>query len=283
MVAVRKPAGPTSHDIVELVRRRLGSVRAGHLGTLDPFASGVLVIVTGRATRLARFAAGWGKAYTGTIRLGTVTTTDDATGAPVATSDAWPTLDRAAVAAALARFRGPIAQRPPAFSAVKVEGERAYRRARRGETVALAERTVTVDTLELEELALPDVRFRAVVSGGTYLRSLARDVGEALGCGAHLAALARTAVGPFGLDAALTPETVTSGSLEPPELLVRDLPRRELTAEERDAAVHGRPIATGSGNREAGSVALFADGILVAVAEVEGDVLKPRVVVAEAA
>ena len=281
VIAVRKPAGPTSHDVVAAVRRRLGGPRAGHLGTLDPFADGVLVVVTGRATRLARFAADWRKAYRGTIRLGTVTATDDATGAPVATSDAWRGLDRQVVEQALARFRGAIMQRPPAYSAVKVDGERAYRRARRGETVALAERTVTIDALELEDVTLPDLRFRAVVSGGTYLRSLARDLGESLACGAHLLMLTRTAVGPFTLDAALAPDAVTAEALGAADALVADLSRRELTAEERDAAVHGRPIPKGSRTGDGGSVALFYEGTLVAVAEVVDDVLKPRVVVVE--
>jgi len=280
-VPVAKPAGPTSHDVVDTVRRALGVQRVGHLGTLDPFAEGLLVVVVGRATRLASCAGAWTKAYEGTIRLGVVTTTDDPTGEPVRTSEGWRGLDAAALGVALARFRGGYAQRPPLYSAVKVEGERAYRRARRGETPAPAPREVAVYELELEALALPDVRFRAVVGSGTYLRSLARDVGEALGCGAHLGALRRTSVGPFRLAEAVAPERVTTADLRDPAVLVADLPRRDLDAAERDAAIHGRPLqgrGTGDGRR----VALFADGELVAVAEEEGDVLKPRVVVADA-
>lgn len=283
MIAVRKAAGPTSHDVVDTVRRALEERRVGHLGTLDPAAEGVLVVVTGRATRLARFAEGWAKTYEGVIRLGAVTSTDDATGDTVAQSDAWRGVSERDVQAALARFRGPIAQRPPAYSAVKVDGERAYRRARRGETVAIASREVTVHALELLGFTPPDARFRATVSGGTYLRSLARDVGEALGCGAHLAALTRSAVGPFGLADAVAPEAVTAAGLRGLEVLVGDLPRRDLTDEERAAVQHGRPLSQGRGKGEEGGgwVALFHGAALVAVAEQSDDVLKPRVVVAE--
>ena len=264
---------------MDLVRRALGTRRVGHLGTLDPFASGLLVVVVGRATRLAAYAAGWDKAYDGVIRLGIRTATDDPTGTVVATSEAWRALDRAAVAAALERFRGTVRQRPPDHSAVKVGGERAYRRARRGEAVELPERDVEFLELELVAFEPPDVRFRAVVSGGTYLRSLARDVGEALGCGAHLAMLARTRVGPFRLEDAVAPQALTGAALRDEAGLVADLPRQELDDAGRVAAVHGRPVPAGKG--EGDRVALFADGHLIAVAERVGDVLKPRVVVGE--
>jgi tRNA pseudouridine55 synthase len=274
-----------------MVRRMLGTERVGHLGTLDPFAAGLLVIVVGRATRLAPFAAGWPKAYEGVIRLGATTVTDDATGEPVATSDAWHDIDAGQVERVLATFRGAYDQRPPAFSAVKVAGERAYRRARRGEAVALPPRRVEVAELALVRYAPPDVSFRARVSGGTYLRSLARDVGEALGCGAHLAALTRTAVGAYRLADAVAPAVVTGQDLRDPGELVADLPRRDLDGAEREAVLHGRGIGVrGSGlgvtfpspeARAPSPVALFAAGQLVAVAERVGDLLKPRVVVAE--
>jgi tRNA pseudouridine55 synthase len=275
------PEGPTSHDVVDAVRRAVGTDRVGHLGTLDPFASGLLVLVLGRATRLAPFAAGWAKAYDGMIRLGTTTATDDTTGATVATSEAWRGVDRGRVEEALAGFRGAYDQRPPAYSAVKVAGERAYRRARRGEGVVLRPRRVEVTELELETFTPPDVGFRATVSGGTYLRSLARDVGEALGCGGHLASLRRTRVGPFRLADAVAPDAVTAHALRDPAELVRELPARELDDAGRAAAVHGRPVPAGSEMRDAGWVALFANGALVAVAERVDDVLKPRVVVVE--
>ena len=280
MALVAKPGGPTSHDVVDQVRRALGLRRVGHLGTLDPFAAGLLVIVVGRATRLAQYAADWTKSYEGVIRLGRTTATDDATGPTAGASDAWQSLDRAHVEAALARFHGAYEQRPPAYSAVKVEGERAYRRARRGEPVALAARPVLVSALELVRFAPPDVGFRATVSGGTYLRGLARDVGEELGCGGHLATLVRTRVGPFRLEDGVMPERLTAGDLRDPATLVAELPRRDLDETARVAVTHGRPVSAGKG--EEGSVALFADGHLVAVAEREGDLLKPRVVVADA-
>ena len=275
------PDGPTSHDVVDCVRGALGTDRVGHLGTLDPFAAGLLVVVAGRATRLAVFAGGWDKAYEGVIRLGTATTTDDPTGSAIATSDAWRELERASIEEALARFRGTYEQRPPAYSAVKIGGERAYRRARRGEPVAPAARRVEVAELALERFEPPDVGFRATVSGGTYLRSLARDVGEALGCGAHLAALTRTRVGPYRLEDAVAPQAVTARDLRDPADLVRDLPRRDLEPGERDAVLHGRALTADTGGGDERPVALFAGGRLVAVAERSGERLKPRVVVAE--
>lgn len=278
MLVVIKPAGPTSHDMVDRVREALSTRRVGHLGTLDPFAEGVLVVVVGRATRLAPFAAAWPKSYEGVMRLGATTTTDDRTGQVVARSEVWRELDRTAVEAALARFRGRIWQRPPAHSAIKVAGERAYRRARRGEVVAMPERPVEIAALELLEFVAPDVRFRATVSGGTYLRSLARDVGAALECGAHLAALTRTAVGAFGLEDGVAPEALTPGDLRPAALLVADLPRRSLTAAEREAVRHGRPL-TAAGERD--RVALFAGDELVGIGEPEGDAVKPRIVLVE--
>jgi len=277
---VAKPVGPTSHDVVDMVRRALGEQRVGHLGTLDPFAEGLLVVVVGRATRLATFAAGWTKAYEGVIRLGVTTDTDDATGAVLRTETMAVTA--AQLAAALAQFRGGYLQRPPAYSAVKIAGERAYRRARRGEVVQPAARRVEIEQLELVEYRAPDVRFRATVGGGTYLRSLARDVGAALGCGAHLIALRRTAVGSLRVEEAVAPDAVTAADLRDPAILVAHLPRREVTAAERDAVVHGRPVARDPVADRGEPIAVFSGSELLAVADVEGEVLKPRVVVTDA-
>jgi tRNA pseudouridine55 synthase len=277
---VAKSAGPTSHDVVDTVRRALGEQRVGHLGTLDPFAEGLLVLVVGRATRLAAYAAGWTKAYDGVMRLGVTTDTDDATGAVLKTEAVNVTAQQLGVA--LAQFRGGYEQRPPAYSAVKIAGERAYRRARRGEVVEPAARRVEIGELELVEYTAPDIRFRATVGGGTYLRSLARDVGAALGCGAHLIALRRTAVGPLRLAEAVAPDAVTAADLLDPALLVAHLARREVSAPERDSVVHGRPIARNPVPDTQDPVAVFAGAELLAVGEVEGDVLKPRVVVTDA-
>lgn len=280
MVLVAKPAGPTSHDVVDVVRRALGVRRVGHLGTLDPFADGLLVIVVGRATRLAAYAAGWTKAYEGVIRLGITTDSDDATGAVVAAAPC--AVSPEALARALASFRGGYEQRPPAYSAVKIAGERAYRRARRGETVTPAARRVEIRELEVLELRPPDVRFRAVVGGGTYLRSLARDVGAALGCGGHLAALRRTGVGPLALDDAVRPEAVTLADVRDPAVLVAGMRRRDVSAAEREAVIHGRPITADAISGAGDPIAVFAADELVAVAEPEGGSLKPRVVVVAA-
>lgn len=277
-----KPAGPTSHDVVDTVRRALGEQRVGHLGTLDPFAKGLLVLVVGRATRLAPFAADWPKSYDGVIRLGVTTDTDDATGAIVATAP-WTGVTPAQLADVIGRFRGGYEQRPPAYSAVKIEGERAYRRARRGEAVAPEPRPVEIRELEIVEAAVPDLQFRATVSAGTYLRSLARDIGAALGCGAHLTALRRTTVGPLRLADAVAPEAVTWDVLQDAAMLVAHLPRRQVDKKDRDAVVHGRPIQTAmppiADSRQ--PIAVFAGDELLAVAEQVGDLLKPRVVVAE--
>jgi len=278
-VLVAKTAGPTSHDVVDVVRRALGEPRIGHLGTLDPFAKGLLVLVVGRATRLAPFAADWPKSYEGVIRLGVTTDTDDLTGQVVATAP-WTGITPRQLADVVGRFRGGYDQTPPAYSAVKVQGERAYRRARRGETVALEPRAVEIRELEIVEAAVPDLQFRATVSAGTYLRSLARDIGAALGCGAHLVALRRTSVGPLKLEDAIAPEAVTAGALRDAAILVAHMPRRLVDKKERDAVIHGRPIKSDPIADSRQPIAVFAGDELVAVAELSGDLLKPRTVVA---
>lgn len=280
MCLVAKPRGPTSHDVVDIVRRALGQKRVGHLGTLDPFAEGLLVVVVGRATRLAPYAAGWKKSYDGVIRLGSVTTTDDLTGDVTATSETWRELDLEKVRAASRGLLGDIEQTPPAYSAVKVDGVRAYKKARRGEAVTVGPRHVTVFELAIIGWSAPDVTFRATVSGGTYIRSLARDLGERLGCGGHLAELRRTAVGPFRLEDAVPAQAITPAHVGDPSLLVADLPSRSLAEAERDAIVHGRPLAAAASER--GTIALMADGALLAVAEVVDGSIKPRLVLADA-
>ncbi len=237
------------------------------------------MLVVGRATRLAPFAAEW-KTYEGVIRLGVTTDTDDLTGAVVATAP-WTAITPAQLADVIGSFRGAYEQRPPAYSAVKIAGERAYRRARRGEAVAPEPRPVEIRELEIVEAAVPDLQFRATVSAGTYLRSLARDIGAKLGCGAHLTMLRRTAVGPLRLADAVAPEAVTPAVLQDAAVLVAHMPQRQVDKKERDAVVHGRPIPsdqTADGRRQ---VAIFDGDELLAVAEPVGDLLKPRVVVAE--
>ena len=265
--------------MVDVVRRTLGTRRVGHTGTLDPFAAGLLVLLIGRATRLAPFASGWTKSYDGRIRLGVVTDTDDPTGRVV--EERPVTVSRATLERVLEGFRGTSRQRPPAYSAVKVDGERAYKRARRGAAVEPAEREVTITALELVRFESPDVDIRATVSSGTYVRALARDIGAALGCGAHLTALRRTAVGPFRLEEAASLDALTRDAVRAPDVLVRHLERRNVDAAEREAVEHGRWIPATSETADGGPVAMFAGETLVAVADRAGDVLKPRVVLAD--
>jgi len=202
VVVVDKPAGLTSHDVVARMRRLAGTRRVGHAGTLDPMATGVLVVGIGRATRLLGHLSGTDKTYEATIRLGASTSTDDAEGELLTQAPAGD-LDPARVRAAVARLVGPIDQVPSSVSAVKVDGERAYARVRRGEQVALAPRRVHVHAFDVLATAAvgdhTDLEVRVVCSSGTYVRALARDLGTALDVGGHLTRLRRTAVGPFSL------------------------------------------------------------------------------------
>lgn len=209
LVVVDKPAGITSHGVVARVRRLVGTRKVGHAGTLDPMATGVLVLGVDRATRLLGHLVLTEKAYDATIRLGVATTTDDAEG-EVTASAATGHLDEATVRSALAEFVGDIEQVPTAVSAIKVDGKRAYQRVRDGEQVTLAARSVTVHALEVHSVRPVgehlDVEVSLRCSSGTYVRAIARDLGAALGVGGHLTALRRTAVGPYGLDVARTLE-----------------------------------------------------------------------------
>ena len=205
LVVVDKPGGMTSHDVVARVRRLAGTRKVGHAGTLDPMATGVLVLGINRATRLLGHLTLSHKRYDATIRLGVSTTTDDAEGEVVETR-ATDGLTEDAVRAALARFVGDLDQVPSSVSAVKVDGKRAYARVRAGESLDLAARRVTIHELDVTGVDLPDVRVSVHVSSGTYVRAIARDLGAALGVGGHLTALRRTSVGPFGLADAHTLE-----------------------------------------------------------------------------
>ena len=259
ILVVAKPAGPTSHDIVALVRRLTATKRVGHGGTLDPFATGVLPLFLGRATRLVEYHLGDRKAYRATICFGASSTTDDLDGE--LTPADGPAPDRVAVEAALAAQLGSIAQVPPAYSAIKLGGRRAYAMARAGETPVLAPRQVTIDRLELIEWDGTDPdRPIAIVevdcSAGTYVRSLARDVGRAVGSAAYLGALVRTGSGGFRIDRAHSLETIRAAAETGPAGLVslllpldaglEDLPRVTLSETEVVAVGRGqfvRPAA----------------------------------------
>lgn len=198
LLLLDKPAGRTSHDVVDEVRKAAGQREVGHAGTLDPAATGLLVILLGRALRVAEFLEGHDKEYEATFRFGVTTDTDDADGKVL--SERPASLSREALEAAAATFVGEIEQRPPVYSAVRVGGERLHKKARRGEKVEPPLRKVRIDELRLLGLEGADARFLIRCGKGTYVRSIARDLGEALGCGAHVAKLRRTASGPFRVE-----------------------------------------------------------------------------------
>jgi tRNA pseudouridine55 synthase len=238
----------TSHDVVGRCRRIFGTRKVGHAGTLDPMATGVLVIGIERATKILGLLSGTSKSYVATIRLGRSTTTDDAEGDVVSDVPATDVTD-SAISDGIAALRGEIAQRPSAVSAIKVGGKRAYQRVREGEEVELAPRTVRIDRFEVlairREGAFVDIDVDVDCSSGTYIRALARDLGETLGVGGHLTALRRTRVGRYGLDHARTLEELAeqpSLSYTLDEACLLGFPRRDITAEQALDAGHGRPL-----------------------------------------
>lgn len=300
LVIVDKPAGWTSHDVVARTRRLAGTRKVGHAGTLDPMATGVLVLGVNRATRLLTYLVGADKGYDATIRLGQSTVTDDAEGEVIAAAPAGH-LDDEAIEAGMRALTGDIDQVPSSVSAVKVDGRRSYARVRAGESVQLAARPVTVrsfDVIAVRREVEPDldlvddsvidgsvidIDVRVECTSGTYVRALARDLGAALGSGGHLTALRRTRVGPYGLDVAHTLDQLESSF----ELLgVAQAARaafavRELTDDESVALSHGRRLpAVGLGPDPVGAYA--PDGTLVALLEERGDVARPVLVLAPA-
>lgn len=244
VVVVDKPAGPTSHDVVERVRLLLNVRRAGHTGTLDPFATGVLPICLGKATRLARFLADSDKAYRATVRLGFATTTDDLTGDPLGSPTAV-SADEREVRRACAGLTGELRQVPPAYSAKRVDGQRLYDLARRGVAVERAAVAVTVLVLEVVAVEGDRVELDVRCSAGMYVRALARDLGEALGTGAHLAALRRTEAAGFGLSRAAPWDALTSGignHLVPLADVLPQFPAVRVGEEGALAVRHGRDL-----------------------------------------
>ena len=280
MVLVDKPPGLTSHDVVHRVRRVLRTRAVGHTGTLDPFATGLLVVLVGRATRLARFVESESKTYLATARLGVSTDTDDATGAELGEPADISALSEPVVRTALAGFLGAQRQRPPRYSAKHVDGERSYRLARRGVAVDPAETAVTVHGIELVRFAPPELVFRASVSAGTYVRALARDLGERLGVGAHLTALRREAIGSLRVEDAVPLDRLDADALLPARAALGHLPELELDDPARVAVSHGRAVAAEAGVR--GNVALVHGGELVAVARAEDGWARPSVVLGTA-
>lgn len=292
-----KPAGPTSHDIVALVRRLAATKRVGHGGTLDPFASGVLPVFLGRATRVVEYHLGDRKGYRATACFGATSTTDDLEG-ELTPADA-PAPGRATVEAALEQLRGPISQRPPAYSAIKVAGRRAYAMARAGETVELASRDVTIHRLDLVEwddsdTDRPIAILEVECSAGTYIRALARDLGQLAGSGAYLGALSRTSSGPFGLEQAIPLERVREAAAEGPGALaslllpidagLESLPELVLSDGEVTAISRGQFIraALPPGEPDAPIRVRDGTGRLVAIATVRDGRLAPDKVLVDA-
>ncbi len=283
ILPVDKPVGPSSHDIVALARKHLGIRRVGHTGTLDPLASGLLLTCLGRSTRLAQYVHLLAKEYTACARLGATTVTDDPEGPITSRSDRWKPLTLADVSDALETFIGPIQQRPPDFSAKKVRGTAAYELARRGKHVALAPVEVIIHAIDVEAFDPPNVRFRVKCSTGTYIRSLARDLGEHLGVGAHLTELRRLSIGPFHVRDALAPDALCDASaveqaIISPVEAVAHLPRLEVSRAEAMRLQSGQSLlleieATPA---DEGEHAVVFGTHLLAVAVREGREVRPK-------
>jgi tRNA pseudouridine55 synthase len=287
-VVVDKPGGMTSHDVVARIRRLARTRRVGHAGTLDPMATGVLVLGIERATRLLTYAVGHDKSYLGTIRLGESTVTDDAEGELTGTTDASH-LDADTIRVALDAFRGEIAQVPSSVSAIKIKGVRSYARVRQGQDVALAARPVTISRLDVLDIrplgASVDVAVDLTCSSGTYVRAIARDLGAALGVGGHLTALRRTAVGAFTIDEAVPLADLLAKDGPPtvlalPEVASRLFDRRDVDSEQAKVLSHGGPLpALG----RSGPYAVFGpDGRVLAVVSERENTARAEVVLAPA-
>jgi len=286
IVVVDKPAGWTSHDVVARMRRLLGTRKVGHGGTLDPMATGVLVVACGKATRLLTYISAHSKTYDATIRLGVSTITDDAEGEVVATSDASAVTD-SQIADAVAQLTGDIQQRPSAVSAIKVAGERAYARVRAGEDVELAARPVTVSRFDVlatrRDGGVIDLDVTVDVSSGTYIRALARDLGAAAGVGGHLTALRRTSVGRFSLDDAATLEALeaqgaTTRLIPLAAAASQSLPVLTIDAKDATALGYGQRISA----EGEGTAVAMSDGEAIAIVEIADGTAKPVVVFAPA-
>lgn len=270
-----KPQGPTSHGLVARTRRVLGTRKVGHAGTLDPMATGLMILGVDSSTRLLTYLVGLDKKYTATIRLGQATTTDDAEGDIVAEADAGA-LTPEAIAAAVTALTGEIAQVPSSFSAIKVDGRRSYDRARAGEDVDLPSRPVTVSAFEVRESrpdgTLLDLDVRVAVSSGTYVRALARDLGRALGVGGHLTALRRTRIGPFDIAEAADPDGDLTVALIPPaDVAARLFPTVLMDADTTLALSQGKRIAVAAADAPV-VAAIASDGRLAGLISVHDGV-----------
>jgi len=249
LLLVDKPAGPTSHDVVQAARRALRERRIGHTGTLDPAATGLLMLCVGKATRLQQYLLAWPKTYHGEIRLGFATTTYDAEGEALAEARQVPPLSAELLAELERRFAGELQQLPPPYSAKKAAGRKFYELARAGEDVPLEPKRVTVHSVRLAQTSEDRLSFEVSCSSGTYVRSLAHDLGEALGCGGHLARLRRVSIGPWSVDRAVPAEVLAQRPQEIVEsafvrLSERVLPFPEVTLNPTalDHFCHGQEV-----------------------------------------
>lgn len=242
IAVIDKPAGITSNDVIYRVRRALHIRRIGHAGTLDPQATGVLVVAIGHATRVIKYLPTEPKVYEAMITFGIETDTQDAEG-NVVRSSSTDGLSLDVIQRAASQFVGKISQVPPMFSAIKREGQPLYKIARQGIVLERVPRTVHVDCFEVLQFATPNATARIVCSGGTYVRTLAHDLGNLLGCGAHLSALTRIAVGKFTIDRAVSPDEITSDHLIPLERALEPMPSLRLTADQTFRVRNGQPIA----------------------------------------
>ncbi|WP_309068265.1 tRNA pseudouridine(55) synthase TruB [Microbacterium sp.] len=283
ILLVDKPGGITSHDVVARTRRAFGTRKIGHAGTLDPMATGLLVLGIEGATRLLTYLVGLDKTYETTIRLGAATTTDDAEGEIVSTSgsDELASVSDERIAGGSAELTGAISQVPSTFSAIKVDGRRAYDLARSGQDVALKAREVTIDRFEVRAIrrtdGFVDVDATIDCSSGTYIRALARDLGAGLGVGGHLTMLRRTRIGPFFLEDAHTLDALAEqpAILEPAEVAARVLGRLDVSADEARDLRHGKRLDGAAGRiTGANAAAIGPDGALVGIVERRGDALK---------
>ena len=284
IVRVDKPEGPTSHDVVAAARRAFGERRIGHTGTLDPFATGLLLVCVGRgATRLASMLTGLPKRYHAIARLGEETTTDDGTG-EVTLRNATDHLEAARVAAALEAMKGQSLQTPPAYSAKKVDGKRAYRSAREGLEVALEPVPVTIHEVRVIDVRLPEVEFDVLCSAGTYVRAIARDLGRSLGVGGHLRSLRRTAIGAHSVEGAVPLDrlgddaAVRAAWLSPLEAMAH-LPTVDIAGDDVKRILHGMSIEAPPELGDA-QVAIASEGKLLAIAQVSDGALLPKKVFA---
>ena len=281
---VDKPEGPTSHDVVRWARRSLGVRRIGHTGTLDPFASGLLILLVGPVTRLAEYLSALSKSYEARARLGIRTDTHDAEGRTVSVQDPEVVPTQEQIEAELATFEGLGQQVPPQFSAKKVEGERMYKRARRGDTVQLPPVDVEIFGIRLTDYVPPEIGFTLTCSSGTYVRAIARDLGDRLGVGAHLTGLRRTDVGAFSVDHAVPGDVLREGLCPDPAHWVEAaaaVGHLTTVRVEADAALRLRQggAIPWSEEAEPGSgepIAVMDEGGLVGIAEIRNGRLAPK-------